>query len=144
MESKLALCPTRSSRSQLQLCGKYQEWVAPWKRPLVFPKECLSRVGCSWNSGLCECAEDTHVSMSTFFVSPSTLQRKGVYIWLKHLHFMVFSLHQGAGQPALPQKRFPNKIINNNVGTLFLQKRFVSVPQWASRGKISCYTLRKK
>lgn len=144
LESDLALSPTRSSKSQLQLCGKCHEWVTLWRRPLVLPKECLSRVVCSWNSGFREHAEDTHASISTFFVSSSTLQRKGMHVWLKHLHLMALSLHQGGGEPALPKKWFPNKIINNNVGTLFLERRFVSVPQWASKGKISCYTLRKK
>lgn len=55
-----------------------------------------------------------------------------------------FFLQKEAREPALPHRWFPIKIINNNVGTLFLERRFVSVPKWAKRGKISCCTLRKK
>lgn len=135
--------PPRSSRSQLQLCGKHQEWVTLWRRSVVFPRDCLSQVGCSWKSGLRECGEETHAFLSTFFVSPSTLQREGFYLWLKYLHLFFF-LQKEAGEPALPHRWFPIKIINNNVGTLFLERRFVSVPKWANRGKISCYILRKK
>lgn len=42
---------------------------------------------------------------------------------------MALSLHHGDGEPALLKKWFPNKIINNSVGTLFLERRFVSVLQ---------------
>lgn len=62
----------------------------------------------------------------------------------KILASLFFFLQKEAEEPALPHRWFPIKIINNNVGTLFLERRFVSVPKWANRGKISCYTLRKK
>lgn len=142
LESKLALSSTRSSRSQLQLCGKYHEGVTLWRTLCPQRNVCHRLPGLEIQVSMLR----THIaSMSIFFVSPSTLQRKRTSIWLKHLHIMgFFSLHQGAGELALLQKWFPNKIINNNAGTLFLERRFVSVPQWASRGKISCYTLRKK
>lgn len=129
-----------------QTCSlSYQEqmsaaalWKAPWtghtlKKATCAPKG-VSVMGClllkfRWNLW----AGWGHASISTVFVSPPTLERKEMYSWLKQLHLMVFFLHEGGGEPALPQKWFPNKIINNSVGTLFLERRFVSVPQWGSR-----------
>lgn len=43
----------------------------------------------------------------------------------------LFFLQKGATEPALPHRWFPIKTIHNNVGTLFLERRFVSVPKWA-------------
>lgn len=126
-----------------QLISTAPLWEAPGAdyslKASCVPKG-LSQVGCSWKSG-----KETH----TFLVSPFTLQREVFYLWLKysHLFFVVlvdFFLHKEAGETALPHRWFPIKIINNNVGTLFLERRFVSVPKWANRGKISCYALRKK
>lgn len=82
--------PQRSSRSQLQLCGKQREQITLWRRPVVFPRDCPSQVGGSWKSGLCECGEETPAFMSTFFVSPSTLQMEGFYLRLKYLHLSFF------------------------------------------------------
>lgn len=87
--------PQRNNRSQLQLCGKQQEW----RRPAVFPMDCLSQVGCSWKSGLHECGEETHAFMPTFFVRPSILQREGFYLLLKYLHLFFFSRKEPESLP---------------------------------------------
>lgn len=121
-------------------CGLYSV-----EGQLYSPRDCLSLADCSWKSGLGECEEETYAFMPAFVVRPFTLQREVIHLWLKYLHlFCFFSPSQSeAGQPALPHRWFPIKIINNNVGTLFLERRFVSVPKWANRAKISCYTLSK-
>lgn len=55
---------------------------------VVFPRDCLSQHGCSWKSGLWVWWGDT--CLCVCFVSPSTLQGEGFYLWLKHLHLIFF------------------------------------------------------